>query len=106
MRLAKFSQEHGDAERKWYAHQHGDGGGDDRAVDRRQRAEIVLDRIPRVTDEEIPAELLEGGLRAGGEGDDDPAEQYQDAEGEEPRRRAECGVLNLLRVKPGTFRDA
>ncbi len=57
------------------ADQHGDEGGDERAVDRRQRAEISGDGIPGTGDQKSPAEFLEGRRGTDGKRDQDAAKQ-------------------------------
>src|SRR5581483_2197698 len=78
---AQLGDEDGDAHADRDADEHGDQGGDHGAVDRRQRAEFLGDRVPSLGDEEAEAESLEGGQRTVDQRNDDAAEQQQHGEG-------------------------
>ena len=54
---AQLGEEHRDHQADRHGDQHGDQRGDDGAVDRRQRAEFLGDRIPALGDQEAEAEL-------------------------------------------------
>ena len=90
---AHLGEEQRDAE----AHRHADGErdrrGHQRAVDRRQRAEVHRHRIPGVGDEKAESELLECRDRSPRQRADDPDQREQDDEREEHRRALEQQVL-------------
>ena len=66
------------------ADQHRDRRGHERAVDRRQRAEFLGDRVPRSVDEKAEAEMPQRRQRAGDQRNDDAAEDQQH---EQPRKQ-------------------
>ena len=70
-----------------------------RAVDRRQRAEIVGDRIPSLADQEAEAEGPERRQRAADQRDDDAAEKQQHAERRRARHVAEGGVAEAQPIE-------
>ena len=61
---ADLGEKDGDAEADGNADQHGDEGREQRAVDGRQRAELLGDRIPALRGEEVEAESAPSGKRA------------------------------------------
>src|SRR5487761_2293205 len=90
---AHLGEEQRDAEAHRNADDQCDRGRDQRAVDRRERAELECYRIPDVGDEECEPELLKRGRRRVGERDHDAGEQHEHQDGEEPRRVLEQRVL-------------
>ncbi len=56
-RRTQFGQEQGDAETRRHRKQHGDQRGHHGAVNRRQRAELIGDRIPNLAGHEGEAEM-------------------------------------------------
>ena len=57
---AKLGEEDGHAQRQRNRHAQGKQRGRQRAEDEGQRAEVARDRVPRLTGEELPAELRPG----------------------------------------------
>ena len=85
----QFGNEDGDAETDRNADHHGDDRGHDGAVDRRERAELHLDRVPRLRGQEAPAEM--GKCRPGAldQDEDHGTEKDQHEKCEKVRRPAE-----------------
>ena len=71
---AKLGEEYRDADTERHGDHHRQRGADDRAVDRRERAELFGDRIPVVRSEEVPAERFERQPRARDQRDHDADE--------------------------------
>ncbi len=78
---AKLGQEDRNAEPDRDSNHHRDDGGDDRAVDRRQRTILAGRRVPDVGDEKAEAESLKGGDRTVDQRCNDAAEEQQDDAG-------------------------
>ncbi len=92
-RRAHFGEEDRDAETDRNADQQRDGGRDERAVDRRERAELAGDGIPDVGDEKCRAELSQRGERRIRERDDDAHEQCEHQRRKRARRMLEQRIL-------------
>ena len=75
-----FGQEHGDEEAKRHRNDHGDQRCHDRAVDRRQRAKILRDRVPALGDKKSETKFFQRRRGADDQRNDDGAEQNEDEE--------------------------
>jgi hypothetical protein len=78
---AKFSEKQRDKQTDWDGNHHRDDGSDDGTVNRRDRAELLGDRIPALGDKEAETELAEGKTGAPDQRCDDGAEQDQHRHG-------------------------
>ncbi len=78
---ADLGQEDGNAEADGNADQHGDEGSQERAVDRRQGAEFLGDRVPALRSKEVEAEGAPSGKRAMHERQHDARENHQHGDG-------------------------
>src|SRR5215472_10033099 len=74
---AQLSEKYGDQEPDRHRDQHRDERGDKRAVDRRQRAEFLRNRVPALLDEEIQTKGTQRRQRPIDEGNNDATEDDQ-----------------------------
>src|SRR5262249_39330944 len=74
---AQFGEKHGDQQPHRHRDQHRDERGDEGAVDRRQRAEFLRNRVPALLDEEIQPEGAQRRQRPIDERDNDTTEDDQ-----------------------------
>ena len=102
-----LGQEDRDADADWNGDEHRQNRGDECAVDRGQRAELLGDRIPGFRVEEGPTEMFDRRKRA-----DDQREHHAGKNGQHEQRRAQCektetGVAGAaLAHSGGSFGDA
>src|SRR5271166_5372630 len=92
---AEFGQKDRDAKSDRNGENHGDRGSDQRAVDRRERAEFFRNRVPYLRGEEAEPERLDRGEGADDQRPDDAAENQQHRKGGGERQQAEAVILQL-----------
>ena len=77
---AQLGEEDRDQQPDRHRDQHRDERRDERAVDRRERTELLGDRVPALLEQKVEAERLQRRQRALDQGEDDAAEDDQDAD--------------------------